>query len=296
MPRQFIRVAAVLAGLLAPAAAQQVAPVMDLHALLARVGERVERYFARAQSLVCTEIFYWQPLSFTYGAEGIGRQVESELRVAWAPTPESGPATEAKLVRQVLRVNGRPPRPNDPNNCTSPEQNTTETQPLSMLLPSQRGDYAFKPAGQRTLDGHRVILIDYKEIASPIVTVETVPNNENCISFDIKGGSRGRVWVDADTFEVLRLDQSLSYVEIPLPRQTWRAGLENRWTMERMDSSIRFKPVKFDEPNETLVLPVEVSSFRVTRGSGTPRLRTTTRYTNYKRFLTGGRVVQPGSP
>lgn len=281
-----------LALLTAPAAAQHVAPALDLQALLARVGERVERYFARAQSLVCTELFYWQPLSFTYGAEGVGRHVESELRVAWEPSPESGPATEAKLVRQVLRVNGRPPREKDPNNCTNPEQNTTETQPLSMLLPSQRGHYTFKLAGQRTLDGRRAILLDYKEIARPTVTVETVPNNENCISFDIKGGSRGRLWVDADTFDVLRMDQNLSYIEIPLPRKAWRTGFETRWTMERMDSSIRFKAVTFENPNETLVLPVEVSSFRITRGSGTPRLRTTTRYTNYKRFLTAARVVQ----
>jgi hypothetical protein len=65
--------------------------------------------------------------------------------------------------------------------------------------------------------------------------------------------------------------------------------------MERWDSSIRFKPVSFTEPDETLVLPVSISTLRITRGSGTPRLRTTTSYSSYKRFLTGGRVVkEPG--
>ena len=41
----------------------------------------------------------------------------------------------------------------------------------------------------------------------------------------------------------------------------------------------------------TIVLPVSSTILRVTRGAGSPRLRTTTTYKGYKRFLTGGRVV-----
>jgi hypothetical protein len=63
--------------------------------------------------------------------------------------------------------------------------------------------------------------------------------------------------------------------------------------MERWDSSIRFKPVRFDDPPETLILPVSSSTLQITRGSGTPRLRTTTHYTAYRRFMTGGRLVPP---
>jgi hypothetical protein len=76
-----------------------------------------------------------------------------------------------------------------------------------------------------------------------------------------------------------------------LPRKAQRVGVSERFIMERWDSSIRFRPVKFDDPSETLVLPVSSSTLQVTRGSGTPRLRTTTQYTAYKRFITGARVV-----
>jgi len=58
-----------------------------------------------------------------------------------------------------------------------------------------------------------------------------------------------------------------------------------------MDTSIRFKRVSFDDPSETLILPVTSSAMQIIRGAGTPRLRTMTTYTNYKRFLTGGRIV-----
>jgi hypothetical protein len=33
------------------------------------------------------------------------------------------------------------------------------------------------------------------------------------------------------------------------------------------------------------------SSLQITRGAGTPRLRTRTEYRHYQRFLTGGRII-----
>jgi hypothetical protein len=111
----------------------------------------------------------------------------------------------------------------------------------------------------------------------------------------MKGGLRGRIWIDPETFDVLRLDQGLiGLVEIQLPRQlTRRSGGVYSWTMERWDTSIRFQSVPFRDPDETLTLPVSIQQLRITRGSASPRLRTTTEFTEYKRFLTGGRVVPP---
>ena len=137
-------------------------------------------------------------------------------------------------------------------------------------------------------------MIDVPRKVKPTVDVSLVEDNENCISFDIEGGMRGKIWIDAETHDVLRLDRSLTgLIEIPLPRKAQRFGGSPRWTMERWDSSIRFRPVRFDDPQETLVLPVSSSTLQVTRGSGTPRLRTTTQYPAYRRFMTGGRVVPP---
>jgi hypothetical protein len=62
--------------------------------------------------------------------------------------------------------------------------------------------------------------------------------------------------------------------------------------MERWDTTIRFQPVAFEHPAETLTLPVSVLSLRIARGSASPRVRTRTEYSQYKRFLTGGRVVK----
>jgi hypothetical protein len=265
----------------------------SLATVLERAAEQVERYFARAQSIVCLEVVRLQPFTSSWASEGFGRTVESELRLSWAPGADGAPSTEAHVLRQLLRVNGHKPRTDDWNNCTAPEQQTQETQLLSLLLPSQRGDYHFTMAGQGRVDRRAAIMVDYRLVTGVSVEARMVEGREDCVSFNLEGGMRGRIWIDPDTYDVLRLDQGLSgMVEIPLPRTaTRRSGAPMSWTMERWDTSIQFKRVSFTNPDETLVLPASLSSIRITRGSGTPRLRTTTNYTKYQRFLTAARVV-----
>jgi len=258
--------------------------------VLQRVGERVEQYFARAQSLVCIEIVGMMPVD----SAGLSRNrtVESELRLSWEPTDENPTPIEARTLRQVLKVNGHAPRKNDHDNCTGPEQNTSEVQPLSLLLPQQRHEYSFKLAGAARIDNRAAILLDYRMVNKPSVTSELVNGRDECVSFSLDGGMRGRIWIDAETFDVLRMDQGLiGLVDIPLPRKVANRARWNSWTMERWDTSIRFKPVTFQEPQETLVLPVSATSFRITRGSGSPRMRTSTQYSSYRRFLTAGRIL-----
>ena len=261
--------------------------------VLQRAGERVEQFFARAQSLMCLEVVYLQPLTSSWSTEGLGRTVESELRVSWDAEIGGMAATEAQTLRKLLKVNGRPPRDNDWNNCTAPEQQTEEPQPLSLLLPGKRADYQFSWAGTTRLDGRAAIMIDYREVADVSVDSHMIEGRDDCVSFDLDGGIRGRIWIDADTHDVLRLDQRLiGMVEVPLPKNAKRwASMPRSWTMERWDTTIRFKPVTFTNPDETLVLPESLSSLRLMRGAGTPRLRTITYYKNYQRFLTGARVV-----
>ncbi len=265
---------------------------VDLATTLQKVGERVERYFARAQSLVCLETVRLRPFGQPSSNDATGRTVESELRLSWEAARGDGGTPEARMERQVLRINGHPPRKRDPNNCTTPEQNSTETPAIAMLLPEQHDAHTFTYAGMDKVDGRAAIKIDYRMKARPTVEVSMVPDREDCVSFDVDGGMRGRVWIDAETFDVLRLDQGLvGMVDVPLPRVAWLRSNRREWTVERMDRSIRFKPVRFEEPDETLVLPVSVTSMNITRGSATPRLFTATDYTQYKRFLTGGRIV-----
>ena len=285
-------IATLLVSLSVSLSAQQ--PSIDVTAVLHRVGEKVTDYFARAQSIMCLERVSLQRLDIGYGAAGPARRVDSELRLSWDPSAENPTPTEARTVRQVVRVNGATPRKKDYDNCTTPEQQESEEQALSMLLPNQRDKYTFTYGGRDVVDRRDAIVIAFREIRKATVDVSLVKDKEDCISFDIEGGMRGKIWIDAETHDVLRLDQSLGgLVEIPLPRKVTRRGGNLSWTMERLDSTIRFRRVTFDDPQETLVLPVEATTLQVTRGSGSPRLRTSTQYLSYRRFITGARVLPP---
>jgi hypothetical protein len=284
---------ALLVAVTAALSADQ-APTFDIAGVLEHAGARVTEYFTRAQSLMCLEKVSLQKLGISFGADGPARFVESELRVSWEPSPENPIPTAALTLRQVLRVNGAPPRKKDHNNCTTPEQQDSEEQPLSILLPHQRDKYTFTYDKHEPIDRRDAIVIAFREKQKPKVDVSLIEDNEDCISFDIEGGMRGRIWIDIYTHEVLRLDRSLSgLVEIPLPKKVTRHGGDSYWTMERWDSSIRFKGVAFQNPEETLVLPVSSSTLQITRGAGTPRLRTSTQYVAYRRFITGARIVPP---
>lgn len=265
----------------------------DLGTTLARAGERVEAFFGRAQSLVCTETVSIQPLDHRLSRDGFGRTVESELRLWWDSGVGGTPATAAQTRRQVLKVNKRPPRINDPDNCTVQEQQETETQPLSMLLPQQRDDYEFAWAGTARVDGRAAVMVDFRQLTPASVDVHAIADNEDCIGYELNGGLRGRMWIDDQTWDVLRLDQRLAgLLDVRVPKAlARRPGAVRHWTVERWDTSIRFGGVTFRDPDESLVLPLSSSTLRITRGAGSPRLRTETKYANYKRFLTGGRVV-----
>ncbi len=270
----------------------------ELATTLDRATERVQDFFTRAQSLVCTETVHVQPLSYGLSGEGFGRTVESELRLSWTPGEDGEGATEAQALRQVVKVNGHKPRAKDRNNCTTPEQHDTETQVLSMLLPGERDGYTWTLAGEGKVDGRPAVLVDFREKAGITVDVRVVENNDECISYDINGGLRGRVWLDAQSFDVLRMDHRLGgQVEVPMPREIRRRhGVSPAWTVERLETTYRFKRMRFADPEETLVLPVSSTSLRITHGAGTPRTRVTTQYKQYRRFLTGGRVVPGDAP
>jgi len=196
------------------ALAQQKPGQPDLDALLARVADRVEHYFARAQSIVCQETVRLQPLRHDFGAaDGHVRQLVYELRVAW-DAAEDGGAPEPKVQRELLTVDGRPPRENDRDACMDPKSISPE--PLAMLLPNNQPEYVFSVHGDGKIDGHPSIVLDYK---SRVVGRANVAWKGDCVSIDLPGRTRGRLWIDQASGDVLRYDEGLTGMfEFDVPR------------------------------------------------------------------------------
>jgi hypothetical protein len=280
---------AVLAAALASDATAQQTPGegASLSAHLAQIGRGVQEYFARAQSIVCREAVRLQPLRHDLMPEGTGRRLVYELRVSWEPSAD-GHAPEATVLRQLLTVDGRPARPDDEPGCMDPKAVSPE--PLSMLLPRRQGDFAFTLVGPGRTDGRATVMLDYRSVesASPEVTWQ-----DDCVSVELSGLTRGRVWADAETGQVLRLDERVTRMfEFTVPRHLRRGNAPDSMTVERADSTIRYRRVRFVDPGETVMLPASIETLTIVRNAGTPRFRTTQVFSDYRRFMTGGRVVR----
>lgn len=269
--------------------AVEVQPQVDLAQTLVRVGERVEQWYARAQSIVALESVWVQPLRHDLTALGFPRRLEYELRVAWdAEETGSGLLPHARVLRQLISVNGRPPRPSDEPGCLDPKPVSPE--PLAMLLAPERAKFTFAPAGTALIDGRPVVRIDYRSAA---IEPAEIVWQDDCVSVSLPGRSRGRVWVDPATHDVLRLDEQLvGLFEFDVPRDQVRRGSAASMVIERADSSIRYRRVAFAEPEEILMLPDTIDTLTIVRGAGPHRHRITQRFSNYRRFITGGRLVQ----
>ena len=269
------------------AARQKIAPP-DVSAALDRIGAHVEQYYTRARSIVCLETVRLQPLRSDLTPDGFGRRLVYELRVAWEPALDGDGPPEATVLRQIVTIDGRLSRLKDDPGCMDPKPVSPE--PLAFLLPARRRDYIFTWAGTGRTDGRSAMMLDYRSASQK--PAEVVWRDE-CVSVDLPGMTRGRVWVDPATGDVLRLDERLTGMyELRVPREHTRHGDPTWMMIERADSSIRYRPVAFHDPEETVMLPASIESFTVIRNSGVPRLRTTQEFSNYRRFITGGRLVR----
>jgi hypothetical protein len=269
--------------------AQKSAPI-DLSALLTRVGAAVERYYARAQSIICVETVRIQSLGFDLIPDtSAARQLTYELRVAWSDA-ENGETPEAVVQRDLLKINSRAPRPKDKPECLDPSAVSPDT--LEMLLPSKQADYMFTAAGSTKFKGREALLVDYKSKQNGPVSATAHEDREDCWRIDMPGHTKGRVWIDAQNDDVLRLDEHLNgFVDITLPADRKRSRGPQPIVFERLDTSVVFGPITFTDPDETLTLPISVESLTVVRNAGTPRVRKTQRFSNYRRFITAGRIV-----
>jgi len=254
-----------------------------------RLGEYVARYYERAQSLMADEAVAVQPLDRDLSALGFPRRLLYELRLEWNPFA-IGDESPATITRQLVAVNGKPPRPGDEPKCLDPKGVSPE--PLAFLLPDRRHEFTFKSGGLSRVDGRAALLVEYRSLKTDPPTAE---GDKDCISFNIPGRSRGRVWADPETAEIVRFDEQLTgIVDIRSPAaQLRKVGSPLYWTIERADTSIVYRRVAFQDPEETLVLPSRVEAVTVIRGEGSvQRMRITQTLTNYRRFITGSRIVQ----
>jgi hypothetical protein len=269
----------------------------DVDTLLARVSEKIAEYYKRAQSVVCVEKTTVQAIGSGFSPSGLARTTESELRVeAELEADGDGGASGAKVLRQILRINGKPPREKDKKDrsrCTDP--NPLSAEPLAFLLPANRQGYTFTTSGLGKGKDRDAFIIDFKAASEDKEgKVEEDPRGiEDCWNISVVVRTAGRIWVDAKTYQVLRLERHLAglgEVQATFAQQR-KHNLPRYMTMERYDTAIRYRPIVFTDPDESMLLP-EVIETTVIWRSGMESTRRRQEYSDYRRFLTAGRIVK----
>lgn len=299
VPLSTVNVTAVLAGAVAfaftamgPVAAQ---PQPDVSQVLERVGGRIAEFYNRAKNVICVETSRVQNLDIENSPVGFVRTVESELHIE----DSDQIAGEAALVRTIRKVNGRPMRDKDKKDragCTDP--NPVSAEQLAFLLPSQRSKYVFKSARMATERGQAALAIDYESVErrSTPELIADASGHDDCFDWSGHIAEAGRIWVDARTYDVLRVERKLrGPVDVKVP-----ASIQRRYHLApfvvivRDDVTIRYQTVAFSDPAEVLRLPESINTLTVVRG-GLQSTRRSQTFSDYRRFVTGGRVVLPTS-
>ena len=275
-------------------AAPQAPP--ELEALMTRIGERVASYYRQAQRVICIENSTVQPIGSNWSPEGFARTVESELRVE-PETADGSMVPGAKVIRDVRRINGRAPSERDKNarsGCTDP--NPLSPEPLAFLLPSHRGEYRFTSVRDGKEKGRAVLIVDFMSVnrASRPELIEDERGHDDCFDWSGPLATRGRVWVDPNTYDVLRADRRLDGpvdVRVP-PTLQRRYGFGPSVVLDRDDLTMRYKAVAFSDPDEVIRLPESIEAMTVLRG-GLQSVRRTQTFSGYRRFLGTGRIKEP---
>ncbi|HEY7056783.1 MAG TPA: hypothetical protein VH458_09675 [Vicinamibacterales bacterium] len=294
---QLVRIVLLAAWLVVRAGGVWAAPqkATDIETLIRQVGERLVEYYRRAQTVVCVERSTVQPIQWNWSFDGLARTVESDLRVDLDAT-DGDELPDAQVVREIRRINGREPRERDKKDrsgCTDP--NPLSPEPLAFLLPTHRGEYRFTSIHEDKEKDAAALVVDFVSTVrkSRPELIEDERGHDDCFDWTGPVATRGRVWVDASTREVLRVDRRIDGpIDVRVPWKIQRRYNLPAWVvLERDDLSMRYKPVAFTDPEEVILLPESIESLTVIR-SGLQSVRRTETYSNYRRFLTTGRVVK----
>ena len=275
----------------APASAQD-GREREVEAALERIQASVERFYARALHVLADVHVRVLPLGRDMSPQGRARNLLYEMRVEWTEATD-GAVPEPVVARTLLSADGRPPEPGDEPRCGDPE--TLSAEPLAVFLPARRKDYVFSWRGRANEAGRETVVLDYRMRDEEAPTIEW---EDTCVSVDLAGKTRGRVWADAVSGDVLRVDERMvGTFEFRVPREHSRDGAPLTMTIERADNSVRYRPVAFSDPDETLLLPSTIELMTVWRNAGVERELIIHEISNYRRFLTGARVMStPGRP
>ena len=244
---------------------------------------------------MCTEKTIVLPLGHHWESVGMHRVTEAELRVESEGSSDGSGPPGPTFFRQLLKINGRAPRDKDRKDrsaCLDPNPLTPE--PLAFLLPARREGYTFTARGFGKGKDHSTLLIEYARRGSKKPELIDDPHGrEDCFELSAPLSVKGRVVIDKDTYDVLRIEEHLAGLEELRTSRTQQRthNFSPSIVVDRIDVTTHYKIVSFKDPEETFLLPESIETLELYRAELQSH-RTRQEFSNYRRFVTAGRLVK----
>jgi len=268
---------------LAPSLRGAAPPAGDSPAeLLVKVDERVRSYYDRLTSITCTESVIQQELKGNFQPNGKSRAFVYDLVVIREPVKAGDTELQVKAERRIKSIDGRVVDAVDQPRCTDPVPAYSD--PLDFLLSRNQARFRFETVSKESTAESMVMA--FSETAARPTTANW---KNHC--FEADGGRvKGRMWIEPSTGDVMKLETRLAEpFRIPVPSSNVQDRLHAP-VVERSDTTVRFKRVPFENPDETLLLPESIVTITVMRAVSTPRMQTTQTFANFRRFMTDVKV------
>ena len=258
-----------------------------LERILDRVGEGVARYQAGLFSIAFTETFREEELD-----KDMTAKKSKELVYETVVLREALSADEddfyPQAVRRLKTVDGKPAKAGERR---APPYGYN-VQSLAFLLPKHRQLYEFSLDGEEALEGRAAHRIRVLRLGQGEPRVEWQRRLAG-MRFHAFAPTFYLVWVDAETFEVTRLESHLvAPFGFDSPRAFGPFGHSHHVRFVKQDHAVRFRRRQFKDPEQTLLVPDSAEWLTIIEGVKRPRTRAAARFSDYRRFRSDVKVIE----
>jgi len=254
-----------------------------------RAGERVKQHYIDLQKLAWTDTIRDQELNPDHTPKGKAREFAYDMIIRLQEIEERIAPFVIREVSDLKVADGKPVKKGTSPKSTDPRAASVGS--IAILMPGPRSRYSFSYAGEADLDGRKTLIVDMT--FPPTTRLPEVKWNDSfrvfgvSRNFELTGISydKARLWIDAETFDVLRNEVRSTPFEFSRNEKSKKITFE-------MTTTVRFKRMSFENPQESLVVPESIEILRTFKGAKGGGVRTLHVFTDYKRF-TGETRIEP---
>jgi hypothetical protein len=284
------------------AQAQSRVKEIELATLLDRVGERVNTYYVDLQKFTWTDTVRQLSLGEDQTPQGNPRDLVYDMIIRLDPvppradTPPPLPPFFTTDLSELISVDGKTFLKGDSPVRSDPKAGDIGLLWILLWAPRRpEHNYEFSFAGRADLDGRKTLMVDIAYSprvysVGPFDVPKTGSSNRipsvvwQGDSFTVLIQTTGRIWIDPDTYDVLRLETRTKPFEFEKPDGRGKLKFEFGMTA-------RFRSMTVENPKQTLMVPESIETVQTVKGMQPPIVRTTHTFGNFKRFAADVKII-----